>query len=484
MTTFSELAGVRYYRSESDPETFVMLPDAPVPQRDPRGRPALTLWVDRAGARLQLGCRWEVGAERLAALKRELLRLHPELSPPLLRLQPASLGAVCAELALGDGVAEAAPVASTSSSGFTPYAAVFNVMLDDAQREQALAALHGRANFMTLTYRGALAGNVTATVTIDGDVAEDLEELPPNPGAEACLAQVAAALEAGRLTMARSGDTGTPEELWRRAEEQAMTRAATELRRLYIGAQGPARGAVKRSAEARLHAEVSQSETVELPLVGRADVADWFAAGDGAEHVRDISGGSSGTKTPPPTDPGKRPPPAGGAKVGLGFTPGQMPVAFVQLRRGGWKGTLRGPAFDAVGLPAGVAGPIEVTTAYTTGAPYTVRLEAPGPEDLALAPVDLGLAEVVVDGQARRDAGAREVRVRLRYRAAGAGADDDRMVYLRGDTWVARWFLITRAPALDGDLELEWREVGAGGAPTWHRPERVDTTTIVLPTDI
>jgi hypothetical protein len=86
----------------------------------------------------------------------------------------------------------------------------------------------------------------------------------------------------------------------------------------------------------------------------------------------------------------------------------------------------------------------------------------------------------VADGRARRDAGAREVRLRLRYRAAGAGSDDDRTVYLRRDTWVARWFLISRAPTLDGALELEWREVGASGAPTWHRPEPIETTTITL----
>lgn len=483
MANLSELAGVRYYRSASDPETFYFLPDTPAPQRDPRGRPALTLWLDRTGARLQLGCRWEVGAERLAALKRELLASHPELSLPLLRLQPAPIGAVGAEVALGDGVAEPTTVARASSSGFTPYVAVFNVTLDEARREQVLAALHGREGFMTITYHGALASSVTASIVIEGDVAEDLEELPASPSAEACLAQVAAALEAGRLTMARSGDQGAPEELWRRAEEQAMTRAAMELRRLFVGAQGAARGAVVRATEARLRAEASLSDTVDLPLVGRADVADWFAAGDGAGHVRDISGGSTGTKTPPPTDPGQRPPPAEVPTVGLGFTPGQMPVAFIQLRRGGWRGTLRGPAFEAIALPAGVAGPVEVTVTYTTGAPYTVRLDVPEAASLALAPADLGLAEVVVDGEARRDAGAREVRARLRYRAAGAGADDDRMVYLRGDTWVARWFLITRGPALDGDLELEWREVGAGGAPTWHRPGRVDTTTIVLRAD-
>ncbi|NTU82807.1 MAG: hypothetical protein HGA45_26145, partial [Chloroflexales bacterium] len=73
-----------------------------------------------------------------------------------------------------------------------------------------------------------------------------------------------------------------------------------------------------------------------------------------------------------------------------------------------------------------------------------------------------------------------EVRLRLRYSAAGAGTDDERTVYLRRETWAARWFLITRAPTLDGTLELEWRELGQRGAPTWHRPTPIDTTTITL----
>jgi hypothetical protein len=473
-----ELAGVRYYRSDSDPETFIYLPGAPAPQRDPRGRPALALWVDASGARLQLGSRWELPAERLAALKRELLRSHPELSLPLLRLQPAPLGEVSAELALGDGVAEPVPVARARSSGFTPYVAVFNLMLDEAQKEQALAALHGRHGFMTLTYHGVRVGSVTATVTVSGDVAEDLAQLPADPSPEACLAQVADALEAGRLSAARSGDAGAPEALWRRAAEQALTRAAEELRRLHSGAAIPARPTMMGDTAAWLHAEVRLSAAAELPLAERADLADWFAAGEGAGHVRNMAGGAGGT--PPPLDPGDSPPPAGTTSAGLAFTPSELPVAFVRLRRGAWSGALRGPAFAAVELPAHATGPLEVTTSYTSGAPYTVTLDAPGREGFALTAADLGLAEVVVDGRARRDAGAREVRLRLRYRAAGAGADDDRTVYLRRDTWEARWFLITRAPSLDGELELEWREVGANGAPTWHRPEPIDTTTITL----
>jgi hypothetical protein len=472
-----ELAGVRYYRSDSDPATFFYLPGAPAPQRDPRGRPALTLWAASSGARLQLGCRWDVAPEALAALKRELLLAHPELSAALLRLQPAPLGQVSAELALGDGATEPAPVARASSSGFTPYAALFNVTLDDTQREQALAALHGRSGFLTLAYRGLLAGSVTATVAIGGDVAVDLEELPASPSVAACLDQVAAAIEAGRLVLTRSGGAGAPAELWQRAEEQALARAAEELRRLYDGAFRPGPTALMRSAEARLHAEVRLSATSELPLVGRADLADWFSGGAGAAHVRSASGG---TAAPPPAGPGTSPPPAGAPTVGLAFEPAQMPVAFVQLRRGAWSGTLRGPAFAAVELPAGAAGPLDVTTTYTSGVPYTARLEAPGPQGCALTAADLGLAEVLVDGRARRAAGAREVRLRLRYRAAGAGTDDDRTVYLRRDEWAARWFLITRSPTLDGALELEWRELGPSGAASWHRPEAIDTTTITL----
>jgi hypothetical protein len=464
-----ELADVAYYRSDSDPETFFYLPGAPTPQRDPRGRPALTLWLDGAGARLQLGCRWDVAPERLAALKAELLRANPELSPALIRLQPAPLGQVSAELAIGDGAAEPVVIASAPSSGFTPYMALFNVALDEAQRERAVAALHGRPGFLTLAYRGVRADSVTATVTISGEVADDLAQLPAEPSPEACLAQIAEALEAGRLVATRSGDAGAPDELWRRAAEQALARAADELRRLH--------GAAAPTTEARLHVEVRLSAPAGLPLVARADVAGWFAAGEGAAHVRPLPGGASGVAPPP--DPGASPPPAA-ASVGLAVAPAELPVAFVRLRRGAWSGALRGPAFAAVELPAHATGPLEVTTSYTSGAPYTVTLAAPGPEGLALTAAELGLAEVAVDGRARRDAGAREVRLRLRYRAAGAGSDDDRTVYLRRDVWEARWFLITRAPTLDGELELEWREIGANGAPAWHRPEPIDTTTITL----
>jgi hypothetical protein len=465
-----DLAGVHYYQRD-DPETFYFLPGTPEPERDARGRPALTLWVGGSGARLQLGVRWGVAPEALAALKRELLRANPGLSAAVIRLQPAPLGRVEAELAVGDGAAEPKTVATVTSSGYTPYAALFNVTLDDTQREQVLAALHDRAGFVAVTYRGVHAVEVTATATVSGDVAEDLDELPESPGAEACLAQVAAALEAGRLVIERTGDAGAPDELWRRAEEQAVARAAVELRKLKAGAPTPGFFTAARSREAMLRAEAHLSAEVELPVEARADMADWFARGDGAAHVRNVSGG---TTSPPPAGP------AGAQKVSLAFAPAGMPVAFVKLRRGAWSGTLRGPAFAPVELPASSTGPLEVTTSYTSGAPYSVTLDAPGPEGFALAPADLGLAEVVVDGQGRREAGAREVRLRLRYRAAGPGADDDRTVYLRRDEWTARWFLVTRAPTLDGALELEWRELAANGAPTWHRPHPIDTTTITL----
>lgn len=499
-----EAAGLRCYPSRSDPDSFYFLPAAPEPERDSRGRPGLTLWVGASGGRLQLGARWGAAPEALAALKRELLRAHPELSAATLRLQPAPLGDVSAELALGDGETAPMPIARVTSSGFMPYAALFNVALDDAQRERVLAALHGRAGFLTLTYRGLRSGVVTATVTIAGDVTIDLAELPADPGAEACLAQVAAALEAGRLTLTHAGDMEAPEELWRRAEEQALARAAVELHRLHGGAQRPTSAAAPRTTEAALHAEASLSATTALPVARRVDVADWFAAGEGAAHVRTLSGdvvaprkpdGAGGVPPPPPAGPGdpagpgtSTPPPAGPGKpnpgvaltVGLAFAPAGLPVAFVRLQRGAWSATLRGPAFAAIELPADSAGPLEVTTSYTLGAPYSATLDTPGPTGFALTPADLGLAEVIVDGQARREAGAREVRLRLRYKAAGAGSDDDRTVYLRRDDWTARWFLITRSPTLDGSLELEWREVGANGAPTWQRPRPIDTTTITL----
>lgn len=463
-----ELAGIHYYQRD-DPETFYFLPGTPEPERDARGRPALTLWVAPSGARLQLGVRWGVAPEALAALKRELLRANPGLSAAVIRLQPAPLGQVEAELAIGDGAGEPKTVALVASSGYTPYAALFNVTLDDAQREQVLAALHGRAGFVTVAYSGARAAEVTATATVSGDVAADLDELPASPGAEACLARVAAALEAGRLVLERTGDAGAPDELWRRAEEQAISRAAAELRKLKAGAPGLL--TTPRGHEAALRAEASLRAEVELPVAARADVAGWFAGGDGAAHVRTVSGGAT---SPPPAGP------AGAQQVSLAFAPAGMPVAFVRLRRGPWSGTLRGPDFAAVELPAGSTGPLEVTTSYTSGAPYSVALDTPGPQGFVLTPADLGLAEVTVDGRARREAGAREARVRLRYRAAGAGADDDRTVYLRRDEWTARWFLVTRAPAPDGELELEWREVAASGAPTWHRPQSIDTTTITL----
>ena len=280
------------------------------------------------------------------------------LAQPALRPAPVSVAQV--ELALGDGQGAYETLKTAASSGFPPFAAIFAVSLTVAQKERVLAALNGREGFLTVTYRGALTATVVATATIAGDVYDDIAELGRAPALAKCLAQVARALELGRLTLEIS-ETEAPAELRERAADQARSKAARVMLRM-AGDAATSSWSRPASATAALTATARLEDTVQLPIERRADISAWFASGGGADQIRVVGA----------TLPDPRPAPADAPNVALGFDPHGAPIAFVELARGAAQSTLRGPSFTAATLPAGAEGPLIVTTHYTAaGAPDT-----------------------------------------------------------------------------------------------------------------
>src|SRR5262249_7875715 len=149
----------------------------------------------------QLGANWKSTPAQLEALRTELARRHPEIDPSAIRLSSGASSVQRVTLALGDGTGSFEPLQSSSSSGFPPYSAIFNVQLNKDQKERAAAALNGRSGFLQVTYLVTVPSLVSAAATITGDVQKDLASLDANATLEDCRVRIQEALISGRLKM-------------------------------------------------------------------------------------------------------------------------------------------------------------------------------------------------------------------------------------------------------------------------------------------
>jgi hypothetical protein len=453
-----DIHGLRCWRSATDPSTVFYVPGDPSPERDPSGRPTLTLSVTDQGAMLQLGTLWAADGELLAELPELLVERFPDLDPVLVQLAPAPVTVDGVTLLLGDGMGGFTELKTARSSGFPPYSALFNVRLDAEEKVRVLAALNRRAGFLAVRYRMTLPIEVMASTAISGDVRADVVELGPDASLADSKRRVESALGAGRLALSRTATTGAPAELQARADRLAMEKAASVL--LHLARQGAGE-----PVESALEAEATLKEPVSLPIERATDVGTWFPAGQGLDHVHVL--------TAPPGDRSVSPTGASGELVRLGFDREDAPIAFVQLSRGAAKATLRAPGFEPVTLSGDASGgPLVVRTHYTDGGPsFESTRQTPDAGGWVLGPEALGLARVVVDGSRLRAGGARAARVRVRYRPSGGGSADDRTVYLRDDRWTASWYVVTRSADLGGVLEFEVRETAADGSVVQHAAE-------------
>ncbi len=478
-TTFT-FQGILVYRDPDDPNTFRYVPGDPLPERTPAGKPAVTLLVFGQGGMLQLAARWDVPASFVDDLTAHVRERFPALSPALVRIAPAPAAVSEVTLLLGDGSGAWTPIGTSRSSGFPPYAAVFNVQLDDEGRVQAQAAMSGRPGFLSVVYDVRLTSPVTVRAVIAGDVAAEVGEMRGDESPAEARAILEAALEAGHLILRREdAPRDVPEDLWRQVERQAFDAAVAGLLRLAQGADG-APDAAAFEVSAALTTQVS------TPARRAVDVARWYGAGTGLEDVQPVGGDQAeGDETAstggglgadggqPVTDAPPQP-----RTVALDFDARQAPVAFVQVRAGDARGVLRGPAFEPVTLDvAGSA--LEVETHYTQGvAPFHATVERPTDEaEWSLAPADLGLSQVVVDGTRPQAAGVRRVRAHVQVKDPDGLVLDDRLIFLRDDHWIETWYVVSKG---GGVFEFEWTETLADGSVAHHRGGVSADPTLIL----
>ena len=144
-----EIDGVHLAPSE-DGATVLYTPAAPSPERDKSGKPTLAIFRTPQVATLQLGTQFGLTPEEISALALKMAARAPVLANA--NLQPAPLRVQKAALLLADQTGAASEIASSPTSAFPSYAAVFNAKLSAAQAAQAISAAGGRRGVLFVDY--------------------------------------------------------------------------------------------------------------------------------------------------------------------------------------------------------------------------------------------------------------------------------------------------------------------------------------------
>jgi hypothetical protein len=232
---------------------------------------------------LQLGSHWSADARQLDLIRKEITSRHPELDAASIRLSAAKASVQKVALALGDGAGKFEELKTSVSSGYPPFAAIFSLKLNAAQKDGVVACLNGREQFLKVAYQVSFARDVAVRVTICGNVKTELDALPREATLEDCLKQVDDALAKGRLEEEISEEGPVPAELRARAERMTREKAANLL--LTMLQRPPAD-----PTDAELAATVGLGDTVTTADEKSTDVAGWFPDGSGSDHVRVLPG--------------------------------------------------------------------------------------------------------------------------------------------------------------------------------------------------
>lgn len=179
-------------------------------QRDPAGAPVVAL--TRVGDRgfLSFCGLWQTGADDLEALATEIGARAAARSPVRLAFVPVE-AASCAAM-LGDGTGAFTPLATTDTSGYPPYPALFNLDLDGEPLAAAQRALAGEAGWFGFEYRAALPRPVRVRARLEAEGARLGDWLAAQIGGDGITGDTlaaAAADDAARLTIDPPGIADT-----------------------------------------------------------------------------------------------------------------------------------------------------------------------------------------------------------------------------------------------------------------------------------
>jgi hypothetical protein len=156
-----DFRGMRCFAS-GEPGTWRFLPRRPDVQRGEDGRPLLSLIDLGPEAYLTFTATWSASTADLKALREEIAARRAP-SGAQVTLAYAPLASPRCDVLAGDGAGSLNAIASSPTSGFPPYDAVFNVHLAGERLTQARRALHGEQGFLAIEYSAKLRMPVKAS---------------------------------------------------------------------------------------------------------------------------------------------------------------------------------------------------------------------------------------------------------------------------------------------------------------------------------
>jgi len=266
-------------------------------------------------------------------------------------MERLTVEAVKLALTMPDG--SSTVLATAGSSGYLPFAAVFNVMLDGSRYTQTRLAITGQQKVLKVSYEIAGQSHLLCTATVSGDVRKDLAQLDAVADISACRAQIESALDAGRIQLTISGDD-VSEDLRAKTINLAKDQAAKVLQRMLAGSDADLDAA-------DLSATASLSEERPLKLVREADVGAWFTGSKTASFLV-----SPAAKAATPSGRVNR-------TIRTSFDAKDLPIAFIQASCASSQITLSSPSFNPVTLAMEAGQSVTVKTNIPTEVPPTRR---------------------------------------------------------------------------------------------------------------
>jgi hypothetical protein len=157
-----DIEGVHVAARPGDPSTLLYLPATPAPELDTSSKPTLSILKMPQSTVLQLGARFALPPNGEAALLRTIAAQYPALAQA--KLQPAQVKVTKAAVLLADEKGSTAELATSPSSAFPPYTAIFSIKLSPAQAAQAISGVGGRRGVLFVDYTIVPAGADTPQV--------------------------------------------------------------------------------------------------------------------------------------------------------------------------------------------------------------------------------------------------------------------------------------------------------------------------------
>ncbi|HTE24170.1 hypothetical protein [Flavitalea sp.] len=447
------------YRKTTDPATIYYIPLKLSPEKGQQEKLQFNLLVTGTVNMIQLASRWDTDRSLLKRLQESLLeKLKPE-SISSINFSTPSTTVKEARLELADDNKKYNVLQSTTTSGFPPFNVIFNISIDNAQKDRVLHTLNGTDNYMRTIYIATIPVNKTASAALKGDLTKIPELTKPELDHGNIPALLNKAIEDGVFELQIQGDDEMmlAEKLKQLIFDKAIEaiKNYAENNRNYTSASNDI--VMK---EGNLSVKASAQTTADISIEPEGDISKWFEGKNTTDYITriseqdTISNKLSPGKTTAADDFFSKP----GAEITV-FAPPDLQestINFITIISDNSKAILSPPDFVPVKISRPAGGNLKLNTTYTDGGPpfETTVAEKTG-NDVRLNPSDIGLSEVVFDAESLETEKADSCRIHIVYLPRTSGTDDDRTIYMKPGEWKSRWYVCSRDATLKGELRYD-----------------------------